>query len=49
MFDILGTLIEIFVYLWIAIIGLIPGVFMTMLILTIVGTALTYFKPHRPS
>ena len=40
----LGVIIEIFIYIWIAIIAIIPGMFMGGLAMCVVGTLLTYLE-----
>ena len=49
MFDVIGILVEGFIYVWIAIIASIPGIFMSGLFMGIGATVLTYFgKPDSP-
>jgi len=43
MFEVMGLIIQGFVYLWIAIIATIPNVFMGGLTVCILATVLTYF------
>ncbi len=47
MFEAFGLLIKGFVILWIAIIAIIPNVFMAGLTLCIVATTLTYFRKRE--
>ena len=47
MFEFLGFLIEVFVYIWIFIIAIIPNVFMGGLTSCIIATILTYFIRKR--
>ena len=43
MFEALGLIMEGFIYVWIVIIGAMPGIFLGGLTFCLVATALTYF------
>lgn len=43
MFDFLGFVMEVFLWVWIAIIATIPGIFMNGLAICVVATVMTYF------
>lgn len=47
MFEVLGVIIEIFVYCWILIIASIPNLFMGGLTIAVLGTLITYFERSR--
>ena len=41
------VLIEVFIYIWIAIIATVPGIFMAGLTFCVAGTVLTYFRYYK--